>query len=427
MDQAAVVESMSLIATVLFAVAVLHTFSVKRFQVLAHRYPEGSVGENLFHFLGEIEVVFGLWAGVMIGIWSLRFGTSSAVQFLETVNFTEAAFVFAIMCMSATRPVMNLARGMIQGIAGLIPLPRSMASYLTILIVGPCMGSLITEPAAMTVTALLLKERFFDQPMSKPFKYASIGLLFVNISIGGTLTHFAAPPVLMVAGPWGWDTMYMLTHFGWKAALCIAASTFATAIVFRSELVKLNSNPTTSATGKSSKLWVSLSHLVFMALVIVHSHHMSFFVPVFLFFLGWYSVTREYQDELKMRESLLVAFFLGGLVTLGKLQSWWLQPLIGNLGDFHLYAGAITLTAVTDNAALTYLGTLVPTLTETAKYALVSGAVIGGGLTVIANAPNPAGYGILQSSFGEDGISPVGLLIGALPYTLFTAVFFWVF
>jgi Na+/H+ antiporter NhaD/arsenite permease-like protein len=79
---------------------------------------------------------------------------------------------------------------------------------------------------------------------------------------------------------------------------------------------------------------------------------------------------------------------------------------------------------VTDNAALTYLGTLVPDLTPGARYALVAGAVAGGGLTVIANAPNPAGYGLLRDSFGEDGISPLNLFLSALPFTLLAAAAF---
>jgi hypothetical protein len=422
------VAAMSQTATILFALAVLHTFLVKQVNQLAHHFRPGSVMENLLHFLGEVEVVFGLWASVFVGIWIFKFGSASAVSFLESVNFTEPAFVFAIMCMAATRPVMWLARSVIQRIAGLLPFQRAMSRYLTTLIVGPLLGSLITEPAAMTVTALLLKQYVFDQPVSLRFKYATIGLLFVAVSIGGTLTHFAAPPVLMVAGPWGWDTKFMLINFGEKAALSIFIGVIATAMLFRKEFEKMAepAQEGLAAGQMEMKFWVAASHLFFMALTIVHSHHMSFFIPVFLLFIGWTDVTKEYQDGLKVRESLLVAYFLGGLVTLGKLQSWWLQPLLEGTPDLPLFIGAISLTAITDNAALTYLGTLVPTLTDSAKYALVSGAVIGGGLTVIANAPNPAGYGILRESFGKDGISPGGLFLGALPHTLLAALIFWI-
>jgi len=148
---------------------------------------------------------------------------------------------------------------------------------------------------------------------------------------------------------------------------------------------------------------------------------------VFMLFLGLVTATREHQDNLKLREGLLVGFFLAGLVTLGSLQSWWLQPLIAGMDGVTLFLGATGLTAITDNAALTYLGSLVESITPDLKYALVAGAVTGGGLTVIANAPNPAGVGILQNSaaFRGEGISPLGLFLGALGPTLVALLCFW--
>jgi Na+/H+ antiporter NhaD/arsenite permease-like protein len=114
-------------------------------------------------------------------------------------------------------------------------------------------------------------------------------------------------------------------------------------------------------------------------------------------------------------------------VTLGSLQAYWLKPLIGNLDGAALFFGATALTAITDNAALTYLGSLVEGIGPDLKYALVAGAVTGGGLTVIANAPNPAGVGLLQTSqaFGPDGLSPLGHFLGALFPTLVAVGCFW--
>lgn len=254
--------------------------------------------------------------------------------------------------------------------------------------------------------------------------YATLGLLFVNISIGGTLTPYAAPPVLMVAGKWNWDLQYMLTHFGWKAMIAVIGTTSLVAFLFKKELIqlKIKSN---SKNNTSMPFWVSATHLFFLAAIVLTSHHTVVFVGFFLFFLGLVTVTKEYQNEIKLRESLLVGFFLSGLVVLGSPQRWWLEPLLSQLDVVPLYLGSIALTAVTDNAALTYLGSLVPTLSDTAKYALVAGSVTGGGLTVIANAPNPAGFGILSPSFGKEGISPVYLFLSAVPPTLMAALCFW--
>lgn len=125
-----------------------------------------------------------------------------------------------------------------------------------------------------------------------------------------------------------------------------------------------------------------------------------------------------------MREGLLVAFFLAGLVVLGGQQQWWLQPLLTSMGSNTVFYGAAVLTAFTDNAALTYLGSLVAGLSDDFKYALVAGAVTGGGLTIIANAPNPAGIAILRGHFNDATIHPLGLFLAALPPTIIAALAF---
>ncbi len=403
-------------STLLFVFAVAHTFLVRRLSAYSRRFAAGSIGENFFHFLGEVEVVFGLWATMLMLIWVAFFGMNSFVTYLETVNFTEAAFVFVTMCLAATRPIMKFSENIMNKAAGVLPLPGALAHYATIMIIGPVLGSLITEPAAMTVTALLLRDSVFSAGTSLRLKYITLGLLFVNISIGGTLTNFAAPPIVMVARSWEWSTPFMLFSFGWKSFAAIVFNVVAVLIIFRKELVGLAQKQQEPA--EQIPLWMTASHLVFIALTVIYSHHMSFFIPLFLLFLGWAKISKEYQDELHLEQALLVGFFLGGLVTLGKLQAWWLQPALEGLDAYFLFFGATVLTAVTDNAALAYLGTLVPTLDDLSKYMLISGAVAGGGLTVIANAPNPAGYGILSPFFGEDGINPLYLFLAALPFTL---------
>lgn len=414
-----------LLATVLFGLAVLHTFCVKRFAHWAHQYPEGSVPENLLHFLAETEVVFGLWAATLfLGIAALKGSFDDAVQYIESLNFTEPKFVFVIMVVAATRPVVRLAETLISLAARLIPARESAAFYIAALCLGPLLGSFITEPAAMTLLALLLKRRYFDCGISRKLAYATLGLLFVNVSIGGTLTHFAAPPVLMVASKWNWDMAFMFQNFGWRAAAACGVSTIIVAAMFWQELNRLEVE---RDLGGRMSIWLTGLHVVFLALVVTFAHHPDVFFGIFVLFLGLVTATREYQESLKLREGLLVGLFLAGLVTLGSLQAYWLKPLIESLSGNALFFGATGLTAITDNAALTYLGSLVDGISDELKYALVAGAVAGGGLTVIANAPNPAGVGILQDAkaFENEGISPLGLFLGALMPTVVAIVFFW--
>lgn len=410
-------------ATVIFALAICHTFLVNKFAHIAAKYPEGSIGENFWHFMAEVEAVFGMWAAVYLGLIFITEGYMAPVNYLESMNFTEPAFVFVIMAIAGTRPVIKFSEKLIVGISKLIPLPRKMSFFFTACTVGPLLGSFITEPAAMTVTAIILLKNFFSKEMSTKFKYATIGLLFVNISIGGTLTHFAAPPVLMVASTWNWGMMDMLTMFGYKAAISCIISALVITFYFKNELAGDFELRPDNNEKMLPAWWITMIHLIFLGIVVVSAHHMVVFMGLFLFFLGFTKITEEFQDAVKVKEALMVGFFLGGLIILGTPQKWWLQPLITSLGDYVLFFGTTGLTAITDNAALTYLGSLVE-LTDSAKYMLVAGAVTGGGLTVIANAPNPAGYGILKDSFGKEGFNPLGLLKGALFPTLVAIVCF---
>jgi hypothetical protein len=247
--------------------------------------------------------------------------------------------------------------------------------------------------------------------------------LFVNVSIGGTFTAYAAPPVLMVASAWNWDSAFMARHFGAKAALAVLVN--ASVITF---LLRKHIEDAAAAIGAEPvpavSLAVSLIHLAMLAAVVAFAHHPVVFIGVFLFFLGFSQAYARFQDPPILKEGLLVGFFLAGLVVLGGMQQWWLQPIVSNLTPTALFFGAIGLTAITDNAALTYLGSLISGLSDAAKYLLMAGAVSGGGLTVIANAPNPAGVALLRAGFADQSIGAVGLLLGALLPTAVAAAAF---
>jgi hypothetical protein len=407
-------------ATVLFALAIVHTFSTKYFEHLAHTQPAHA---GLWHLLGEVEVVFGFWAMVLVLVMVGLQGTGEAVTYLESCNYTEALFVFVIMVIAASRPILALAGHSVRAAARTLPLPDSVATFFVILFLVPLLGSFITEPAAMTLGALLLRDRYFARPVSSRLKYATLAVLFVNISIGGTLTPFAAPPVLMVAGKWGWDLAFMASTFGWKAAIAVGINALVVTFVYRRELVSLCGAVEDEA-APAVPAGMVLVHLAFLVGVVVFAHHPAVFLGLFLFFLGFCEAYKHHQDRLILREGLLVAFFLAGLVTLGGLQKWWLQDVLAGMAPTVLFFGATALTALTDNAALTYLGSLVEGVTPAFQYALVAGAVTGGGLTVIANAPNPAGFSILKGTFHEQAISPIGLLLCALPPTLVSVLAF---
>lgn len=545
----AVQEPFNLVATLIFFLAIVHTFMTGRFMAVAHRWEHAhdekikrgeatrdSIhhGAELFHFLGEVETVFGIWV-IALGAAIVGFyGWNTLVDYISyRVNYTEPLFVVVIMTLAATRPILRLSEITIRRAANLFG-GSLTAQWLTTMTIGPLLGSFITEPAAMTISALILARILFSHEPSARFKYATLGLLFVNISVGGTLTHFAAPPVLMVAAPWKWDTLHMLSHFGWKAIVGILGSNGLYLLIFRREMAALDEkftlarlkdeiqekylkradmdtrfmelvravdaeqNALTAVDARIRQMadeirqrlekrylpellekgiapelvhqafrqrfeeiklrvmrrglpallpedrrgrltdpdwddrddpvpaWVTIVHVFFMAWTILNAHHPELFIPGLLFFLGFAQVTHPFQNRVDLQPALLVGFFLGGLVIHGGVQGWWIAPILGNLSEIPLMLGATVLTALNDNAAITFLSTLVPAFTGSLKYAVVAGAVAGGGLTIIANAPNPAGVSILKKYFNNE-VSPGGILLGAIIPTLICWLVFFLF
>ncbi|ADU66534.1 hypothetical protein LGV61_08980 [Desulfurispirillum indicum] len=536
-------EPFNLVATLIFLCAIIHTFMTSKFLAVAHKWehehehkkqagkvPRNSIhfGAGVFHFLGEVEAVFGIWAialAVAIGVF-YDFGTF--VYYIgQKVDYTEPLFVVIIMTLAATRPILKFSELMMWKVANFLGGTLS-AWWLTILTIGPLLGSFITEPAAMTISALLLSTKFYNLKPSESFKYATIGLLFVNISVGGTLSHFAAPPVLMVASTWDWGFGFMFLNFGWKAVIGIVIANALYFYLHRNEMRELEKRyalvrmkreierkyvkreqledefakikydvtddlgfirifdercdeirsrlkkelmerVASQSVDKASveeafdvrfydiklkvmrqKLpgllpadkqppyrdpywdnredwvpaWIMVVHMLFLVWTVATAHYPALFIAGFLFLLGFVQVTTPYQNRIDLKPALLVGFFLAGLVIHGGVQAWWIAPVLGSLTETPLMLGATLLTAFNDNAAITYLSTFVPGITDTMKYAVVAGAVTGGGLTVIANAPNPAGQSILGRHFKHGAVSPLGLLKAALVPTVIMGLCF---
>ncbi|HEY5753695.1 MAG TPA: putative Na+/H+ antiporter [Chthoniobacterales bacterium] len=435
-------EPFNLLATTIFVCAIMHTFVAARFTKRAHEYehladdlPDLEKGNThkhdrllfraqLFHFLGEVEAVFGIWL-IPLAIAIVVFhGWDTFVNYASGTSFAEPVFVVVVMAIASSKPVLRFAEGALAQVARLGGGSVS-AWWLSILTVGPILGSFITEPAAMTICALLLSQRFYELKPSMTLRYATLGLLFVNISVGGTLTHFAAPPVVIVAGKWGWGIAHMFEHFGWKAVVGIFVANAVYFFVFRKELLAMKAPPASGVMRqRRTPVGVTATHLLFIVWVVMTAHYPPLVVMGFLFFLAFVDATRSHQGPIRLRGPMLVGFFLAALVVHGRCQQWWIAPVLGSLPEWPLMIGATLLTAVNDNAAITYLASLVPGFTDQLKFAVMAGAVTGGGLTVIANAPNPAGQSILQHRFGENGVSPLKLFVAALiPTVIMGAAF----
>ncbi len=400
------------IALVIFVVAILHTFSVKFFKSLAQKFPKH---HNIFDMLGEVEIVFGFWAIVLVLIIFFLLGKTETVNYLNNQSYVEPLFVFVIMVIAASKPILDFSLTCVKKISALLPVNKSLSLFLITMSFVPLLGSFITEPAAMTLAALILRDHFYSKKISNKFKYGIIGTLFVNVSIGGAMTPFAAPPILMVAAKWNWDLNFMINTFAWRTALAVFINSIILTFLFRNELTKLGESKI-----KTIKIpsFVLILHLILLLGVIFFVHDLIIFLGIFLIFLAVVNAFNQYQDKLIINQAFLVSLFLAGLVVLGGQQKWWLQTVLAKLTPDQIYYVATALTAVTDNAALTYLASLVDGLSDQFKYAIAAGAITGGGLTVIANAPNPAGYSILNKKFSGGIVSPLYLFLSALGPTI---------
>lgn len=443
-------------ASVIFLLAVVHTFLTSKFTKISHYFqekheaelakkdlsidhPEGhypvSFLSSIFHFLGEVEAVFGIWVIPLMFVAIHYHSFDDFKLYMENdCTFVEPMFVTVVMIVASSRPLFRFIENIMKDAASLGK-HSPAAWWMAVMMIAPVLGSLVTEPAAMTIGAMILAKRFYSLKPSSALAYGTLGLLFVNVSIGGTLSHFAAPPVVMVAEKWHWGMMDMLTNFGWKAVLSIIISTSIYFFVFRKEFERLKEEERMTNQvnmfgvpeaweGREDKvpLWITMSHLIFLAWTVYSAHDPVLFIGGFLFFLGFIVATPHHQNSVILRIPIMVGFFLAGLVVLGGLQAWWLEPILTSLDSSFVMLGATLLTAFNDNAAVTYLASTVPNLSDAVKYAVVAGAVTGGGLTVIANAPNPAGQAILGKFFL--GINPLKLFLAALFPTVIAYIMF---
>lgn len=431
------IQPFNLVAFILFCCTLLHIFFAPTFTRLSHALkrrneeqgvvPADSFWVEILGFMGEVEVIFGLWVIPLMLAMTFMYDWKVAIDYLNGIHYAEPLFVFVIMVLASTQPIITLAEDLLRYLA-VLGGKTVKAWWFSILTLGPLLGSFITEPAAMTIAAILLGHQFYRYQPSRAFSYGTLGLLFTNISVGGVLTNFAAPPVLMISKNWDWSSTYMLTHFGWKAVLGILISTTLYFFYFQHEFAGLEEKKQLSAGKEEPKepipFWISFVHIVFLAWIVVHANFPVVFIGSFLLYLGFFQATSHYQSQLKLRTPILVGFFLAGLVVHGTLQAWWMAPILQKTTSELLMLLCIILTAFNDNAEITYLASLTPGFSESLKYAVLAGAVTGGGLTVIANAPNLSGQALLRSYF-EEGVSVVGLFLAALTPTIVMALSFY--
>jgi len=424
------------IATGIFFLAILHTFLTPYLFSLSRKFSKKSkrATKNWRHYhfvseicylLSEIEVVFGIWLLPLLLFATWFLGWDEVISYLHGRDYTYAFYIMVIVVVMTSGPIIAFAEKILDKVA-LLGKESPGAWWWTILTIGPLLGAFLKEPGAMALCAALLLKKFYSFKPSTPFKYATLGLLFTNISVGGTLTTFASRALFIVASKRGWDTTYMLTHFAWKACLGILLANATYYFIFKKEFKETFPKKLRSTIKKDIPFWITFLHLLFVTAIVLTANHVSLFIAVFILFLGFYKATTFYQSPLHLRSAVLVGFFFASLLIHGELQGWWVVPLLQQLPQVGAMFMSFVLSAFMDNAVVNYLSLEVPHFNEMKHYLMVSGAMSAGALTIVANAPNPLGHAILRSAF-SDKISLFYLFLGALFPSCLLLFIFWVF
>lgn len=426
----------------IFILAIMHTLLANHFVTLANHVEAIYAKKNrsirsekristlaeMLRFLGEIEIVFALWVIPLIIVILIFYDWTTVVGYVNSKIYAEPFFIVIIMSLASTRPILQFAEKWVHFIAK--KLGDTPASWwITIMTLTPALGSFITEAAAMTIAALLLKNRFYIYGTSKKLAYGTLGLLFVNFSVGGMLTNIAAPPSLILSKCFNWSGADFFHQFGFKTLLGILLVNSLYFILFRKEFKKLKKfkYEIEHEIKKEAKIpfWITFMNLLFITWVIFMKDNPPLFMGGYLMFLGFHHATRPHQSPLTLKRPLMVGLFLAGLALHTEFQKWWIEKILTGFGYGEMMVAGAFVTSFTENATVAYLTCLLPDLTPLIKYALVSGLIAGGGLTVIAHSPNLVGQTILKKYFRR-GVSPLYLFLGALPATLiFLAIYYF--
>ncbi|MCH9627793.1 MAG: hypothetical protein S4CHLAM2_14370 [Chlamydiales bacterium] len=428
-------------STLIFALAVVHTFLTPTLysysqklgakkRLYPRRWRHYHFLSEIFYLISEVEVVFGIWLVPLLVASTLIRGWDVTLEYVNTRSYTHALYITVILVVIGSRPIITFAETILEKIARLGK-DTPAAWWWTIVTIGPLLGALIKEPAAMALSAILLSKKFYPYYPSRRFQYATLGLLFANISVGGMLTTFSSRALFIVADRWDWDWTYMLVRFGWKEFVGMLIATGLYYILFRKEFQKERFPKKLPALEKEeaenpTPVWITVIHVIFVGLIVITGETAPLFLGVFLLFLGFWKATPFYQTPLHLRAAILVGFFFASLIIHGELQGWWIIPLMESLNHFGAMMVSFVLSAFIDNAVVSYLTLDIPHFDDLKHYLVVSGAMCAGALTVIANAPNPVGHAILRPSF-QGKIAYFPLFLGAMGPALIYLSLFWFF
>lgn len=427
---------------IIFALAIIHAFLTHYFYALHEKYKikANRVSKQqkfylslseICYFFSEIEIVFGFWIiPLVLGLF-LFLGVQETLHYLTSRDYTYALYMAVVVAFVSTRPIIQCAERLLAYISRLGG--NSVKTWWwTILTLGPFLDIFLKEPGAMTITSILMAKTCFPFVKSRKFRYGTLALLFLNISLGGLFSPYTSRSLFLVAQLEKWDLAYTLMHFSWKALIVILLNTGLTYFVFRKKFPKDSSALLTFLENEKREhipIWLTIIHLGLFLAIILSSEYPPIFLGVFFIFIGIHKVTHHYQGHeqgpLQLKPAIAVGFFFASLLIHGELQEGWVLKFLSDLNFEGALAISTFLSSIIDNAIVLYFLDQIKPLKDPVLYAIIAGSLSAAALTVMANGPNLIGYTILKKFFGGN-ISPFQLFLAGLPLTILSLLIFWV-
>lgn len=423
-------------AAVFFFLSILHTFCTpffyKRFQICQHKkmiFPEKWrkylwLSES-YRLLSSVDVIFIFWS-VPLFLWFLYSeGYAEAIDYFNHRNYLFALFIMIMLILLESRPIVYLSECIFLTIAK-IGKQSPKCWWWTLMLGAPFSAILLKETGAMIIAATLLVRYFYKFAPSLRFSYATMGLLFSNISVGGLITDISSRALLLVSPALKGEQEFVIRHFSWKAVIAIFLSTTTYYLMFRKEFdhfPKVVKNA--SIADERVPIWLICLHVLFVAAIMSVRSVPLLMIGILILYLGLHQFTIFYQNSIRVTKVCCVGLFYAGLLILGGLQEWWMLVIMHRMSDFGYMFTSYILSMFLDNVLVNYLVHNLSVATDCFLYLVIAGCMSAGGVTILANAPNIVGYLIIKPFFPTSPVSLGRLFVFALGPSLIALMTFW--
>ncbi|MBQ8498549.1 putative Na+/H+ antiporter [Chlamydia sp.] len=425
-------------SAILFFSAVIHTFLTPWLTRLYEEYQHKKMLfperwrqylwlSEFLRIVSRVELVFVLWAVPLFFLFLYTEGYRVTMAYFDSRNYVFSLFIIVMLILLESRPIEYFSQKIFATIAK-IGNQSPICWWWTIMIAAPLSAFFLKESGAMIIAATLLSKHFYKFSPSPKLCYATMGLLFSNISISGLTSSFSSRALLTILPEIKWTNSFIISHFSWKVVLAILVSTTIFFCIFRKEFKKFPKTiPSSTMMSDRVPLWIIFIHVLLVGCVILSRAIPLFLGFLLVFYLGFQRFTIFYQNPIKTAKVCFVGLFYIGIVIFGELQEWWVLDLMHGMPDFGYMMTSYLFSIFLDNALVNHIVHNLPMANDCYLYLVLVGSMSAGGLTLVSNMPNIVGYLILRPTFPHSDISLIRLFLSAVVPSIVSLSVFWFF